>query len=61
MEEEKVTKQTLSPIKTEVWLLLREYCQRKTREYGRLVTMGETIEKAIMNLVSKDFKIDKKI
>ena len=47
-------KNPLSPIKRSVHLLLREYCLRKTRERGRLVTLGETVEKAILNLIEQD-------
>jgi len=41
-------------IKREIWLLLKEYCLRQTRETGRQVTIRETVEEAILNLVGSD-------
>lgn len=58
MTKELDAKQTLSPIKRSVWLLLREYCLRKTREGNRLVTYGEIIEKSILAYI--DSKAHKK-
>jgi hypothetical protein len=54
MIKELDAKQTLSPIRRSVWLLLREYCLRKTREENRLVTYGEIIEKSILAYVSSE-------
>ena len=48
------TKSPLPPIKREIHLLLREYCLRRTREAGKLVTQGEIVEKAILNLIEKN-------
>ena len=53
LKEEKI-KNPLPPISRQIHLLLREYCLRKTREEGHLVTQGEIIEKAILNLINSN-------
>jgi len=50
-EDDKI-KNPLPPVKREVHLLLREYCLRKTRETGHLITQGEVIEKAILDFIN---------
>ena len=54
-KEEKI-KNPLPPINRQIHLLLREYCLRKTRETGHLVTQGMVIEEAILNLVNSKQK-----
>lgn len=50
----------LPPIRWAVHLLLKEYCLGKTREKGRLVTLGEAIEKAILDLTSAEINKKRK-
>ena len=52
-KEEKI-KNPLPPISRNVHLLLREYCLRKTRETGHLVTQGAVVEKAILHFINSE-------
>lgn len=60
MDKKKKVMCPIPSIKRGIWLLLKEYCLRKTREEERLVTLGETIEKAILNLTDSEMKKNKK-
>lgn len=46
----------LPPIRREIGLLLKEFCLNKTRGSDRLVTIGEILEKAILNFIDKKNK-----
>ena len=54
MTENIVEKQNVPPVDKKVWLCLREFAQRRTREENRLVTQGEILEKAIMQFIEQN-------
>jgi len=49
--EKKDEMHNVSPVSRKVWLCLREFASRKSREENRVITMGEIVEKAIMEYI----------
>ena len=47
-------KHNVPPVSRKIWLCLREFALRKTREGNRLVTQGEVVEKAIMEYIEQN-------
>ena len=49
--EEKM--KVLSPIRWSVWIALKEYALKRTKEERKKITLQEIIEEAIMDLASR--------
>lgn len=51
VKNKKIEMHPLPPVKEETWLLLKEHCLKQTREKNQLITLGKTIEEAILYFI----------